>query len=196
MKNRWMIAITASALLLSAGCKKEQARPDDEPVEQSGAETAEKTESTDDGSVETLQQDVPEDTGEKLPPPPDVAGVPPTAETTASGLAFIVLEEGEGGAKPTTDSVITVHYTGWTTDGEMFDSSVVRGEPIEFPLSKLIMGWQEGIPMMTKGEKRRFWIPADLAYGNSTRPGAPQGLLVFDIELLDFDMQPTVEEKE
>lgn len=140
--------------------------------------------------------------GESVPPPlpaPDnVSTVPAAAERSPSGLAWMVIEEGDGAGSPTIDSTITVHYTGWTTDGEMFDSSVVRGEPIEFPLSKLILGWQEGIPMMTKGETRRFWIPAELAYGNSDRPGAPQGLLVFDIELLDFDMSqtPVTETKE
>jgi peptidylprolyl isomerase len=82
------------------------------------------------------------------------------------------------------NDVITVHYTGWTTDGKMFDSSVARNRPITFPLNKLIAGWGQGIPMMVAGEKRRLWIPEALAYAG--RKGAPAGMLVFDIELIDF----------
>lgn len=77
-----------------------------------------------------------------------------------------------------------MHYTGWTTDGKSFDSSVSRGEPATFSLDGVIRGWTEGVQMMVEGEKRRFWIPADLAYGNSTDPNDPKGTLVFDIELI------------
>jgi peptidylprolyl isomerase len=69
----------------------------------------------------------------------------------------------------------------------MFDSSVVRGEPAEFPLNGVIKGWTEGVQLMAVGEKTRFWIPGDLAYGDPpTRPGAPGGMLVFDIELIEI----------
>ena len=81
-------------------------------------------------------------------------------------------------------SEVTVHYTGWTTDGRMFDSSVTRNEPATFPLGRVIKGWTEGVQLMVVGEKRRFWIPGSLAYDNSTRPGVPKGMLVFDVELL------------
>lgn len=124
-----------------------------------------------------------------LPAPDNVAAIPEGATVTDSGLAYTVLEEGESGddaAHPSLADIVTVHYSGWTTDGSMFDSSVMRGSPAEFPLSRLIAGWQEGIPLMTRGAKYRFWIPAELAYANSDRPDAPQGMLVFDIELLDF----------
>jgi peptidylprolyl isomerase len=67
----------------------------------------------------------------------------------------------------------------------MFDSSVARGEPAEFALNAVIPGWTEGLQLMVVGEKRRFWIPGNLAYDNSPRPDAPKGMLVFDIELLD-----------
>jgi FKBP-type peptidyl-prolyl cis-trans isomerase len=77
---------------------------------------------------------------------------------------------------------VTVHYTGWTTDGQMFDSSIVRGEPASFRLDEVIAGWTEGVQMMVEGETRRLWIPEPLAYGG--RPGAPQGMLVFDVELI------------
>ena len=116
--------------------------------------------------------------------PSDVAAPPADAETTASGLASKVLQAGTGGAHPSPTSDVTVHYTGWTTDGEMFDSSVARGQPSSFPLNRVIAGWTEGVQLMVVGEKRRFWIPGNLAYGDNPRPGAPRGLLVFDIELL------------
>ena len=72
----------------------------------------------------------------------------------------------------------------------MFDSSVVRGEPIPFPLNGVIPGWTEGVGLMVVGEKRRLWIPAALAYGERPRPGAPAGDLVFDVELLDITPAP------
>ncbi|MDA7518417.1 FKBP-type peptidyl-prolyl cis-trans isomerase [Akkermansiaceae bacterium] len=122
---------------------------------------------------------------EPLPAPADVAAAPDDAETTASGLASKVLEKGSGSTHPTASQEVNVHYTGWTTDGEMFDSSVVRGEPISFPLNGVIPGWTEGVQLMVEGEKRRFWIPGKLAYGDTpTQPGAPSGTLVFDVELI------------
>jgi len=81
--------------------------------------------------------------------------------------------------------MVTVHYTGWTTDGQMFDSSVARGEPAQFGLDQVIPGWTEGLQLMVEGERRRFWIPARLAYEG--QPGRPQGVLVFDIELIRID---------
>jgi len=116
--------------------------------------------------------------------PPDVAAPPADAEVTESGLASKVLQAGTGTAHPTATSTVRVHYTGWTTDGKMFDSSVVRGEPIEFPLNRVIPGWTEGVQLMVVGEKRRLWIPQDLAYKGAA--GAPAGMLVFDVELLSF----------
>jgi peptidylprolyl isomerase len=77
-----------------------------------------------------------------------------------------------------------VHYSGWTTDGKMFDSSVLRGNPASFGLDGVISGWTEGLQLMVEGEKTRFWIPAKLAYGHEK--GKPQGMLVFDIELIDI----------
>lgn len=114
--------------------------------------------------------------------PEDVAAPPEDAEVTDSGLASKVLRPGDGDENPEATSMVTVHYTGWTTDGEMFDSSHPRGEPSTFPLDQVIPGWTEGLQLMVVGEKRRFWIPEDLAYAG--RPGAPQGMLVFDVELL------------
>lgn len=118
--------------------------------------------------------------------PEDVAGIPEDAQKTESGLAFKVLTEGKGEDKPKASDTVTVHYSGWTLDGQMFDSSVTRGEPAQFPLNGVIKGWTEGVQLMSVGEKRRFWIPADLAYGENPGGGRPGGMLVFDIELLDI----------
>jgi FKBP-type peptidyl-prolyl cis-trans isomerase len=123
------------------------------------------------------------------PPPPvpeDVAAVPEGAEKTASGLASKVLKAGEGKDKPAATDTVKVHYSGWTTDGKMFDSSVTRGEPAQFPLNGVIKGWTEGLQLMVVGEKRRFWIPADLGYGENPGGGRPGGMLVFDVELLEI----------
>jgi FKBP-type peptidyl-prolyl cis-trans isomerase len=114
--------------------------------------------------------------------PPDVAAAPPDAQRTPSGLASRVLRPGTGDRHPTADNVVEVHYSGWTTDGQMFDSSVTRGEPAQFPLGGVIAGWTEGVQLMVEGERRRFWIPENLAYQG--RPNAPAGMLVFDVELL------------
>lgn len=116
--------------------------------------------------------------------PADVAAVPADAAKTASGLASKVLRAGDGTEHPKATDQVQVHYSGWTTDGKMFDSSVARGEPIVFPLNQVIAGWTEGVQLMVAGEKRRFWIPAKLAYGENPSPGTPAGMLVFDVELL------------
>ncbi|MGH8281255.1 MAG: FKBP-type peptidyl-prolyl cis-trans isomerase [Gammaproteobacteria bacterium] len=122
-------------------------------------------------------------------PPADVAAPPSTATVLPDGLAYQVLSSGTGSVRPTLDSVISVNYTGWTTDGRKFDSTVNPDgstSPATFPLNKLIQGWQEMLPLMVAGERVRVWIPGKLAYDNRNRPGAPKGMLVFDIELLSF----------
>ncbi len=119
--------------------------------------------------------------------PEDVAAAPADAEKTASGLASEVLEAGTGAAHPAATSVVEVHYSGWTTDGEMFDSSVERGQTAKFPLNRVIAGWTEGLQLMVEGEKRRLWIPEEMAYGG--KPGRPAGMLVFDVELVKIVKQ-------
>ncbi|MEC8193520.1 MAG: FKBP-type peptidyl-prolyl cis-trans isomerase [Myxococcota bacterium] len=114
--------------------------------------------------------------------PPDVAEPPADASTTESGLAYRVLKAGSGTVNPKATSEIEVHYTGWQTDGTMFDSSHKRGRPLNAPLNRMIPGWIEGVQLMVEGEKTRFWIPEDLAYKG--RPKRPSGMLVFDIELI------------
>ncbi|MEO8481450.1 MAG: FKBP-type peptidyl-prolyl cis-trans isomerase [Acidobacteriota bacterium] len=127
-----------------------------------------------------LKEEKPKD----IPAPPDVAAVPADAIKTPSGLASKVLQIGFSNVRPSPRSNVSVHYTGWTPDGKMFDSSVARGEPSEFPLNQVIAGWTEGLQLMVVGEKRRFWIPGALAYDNISDPSAPKGMLVFDVELL------------
>jgi FKBP-type peptidyl-prolyl cis-trans isomerase len=118
--------------------------------------------------------------------PEDVAAAPESAEKTASGIASRVLTKGTGSTHPKASDQVKVHYSGWTTDGKLFDSSVMRGESIVFPLNQVIPGWTEGVQLMVEGEKRRLWIPGKLAYGDSAPPGAPAGTLVFDVELLEI----------
>ena len=119
---------------------------------------------------------------EKPVAPADVAAPPADASKTPSGLAYKVLQAGTGERRPNRNNRVVVHYSGWTTDGKMFDSSVLRGQPAEFPLTDVIRGWTEGLQLMKVGEKTRFWIPSNLAYGNDRTK--PQGMLVFDVELL------------
>ena len=90
--------------------------------------------------------------------PPDVAAPPADATKTASGLATKLLKAGDGKTQPIAESIVTVHYTGWLTNGKAFDSSVARGKPARFPLSRVFPGWREGVQLMFVGEERRFWI--------------------------------------
>jgi peptidylprolyl isomerase len=140
------------------------------------------------GSILALGMVAPPAFGEPIPAPDNVAAPPEEAEVTDSGLATLVLEASKGKEKPRAFDKVTVHYTGWTTDGKMFDSSLQRGEPATFPLNGVIAGWTEGLQLMVVGEKRRLWIPEALAYQG--RPGRPAGMLVFDVELLDIERMP------
>ena len=122
-----------------------------------------------------------------IPVPEDVEAPPSDAKRTQSGLAYKFLKHGKGKEHPKADSTVEVHYSGWTPDGHLFDSSVRRGQPISFPLNGVIKGWTEGVQLMVVGDKARFWIPSALAYGDTpARPGAPAGPLVFDVELLSI----------
>ena len=118
-------------------------------------------------------------------PPRDVDHPPADATRTISGLVYKVLKTGAGTRRPSPRSLVTVHYTGWTTDGEMFDSSVARRTPQAFVVGDVIRGWTEGLQLMVEGERRRFWIPQNLAYDGEV--GVPRGMLVFDIDLIEIE---------
>lgn len=109
-------------------------------------------------------------------------------KTTASGLRYIVLTEGTG-ATPTATSNVKVHYTGSFLDGKVFDSSVQRGQPIDFGLNQVIKGWTEGVQLMKEGSKYKFFIPYNLAYGEQGYPGAipPKSDLIFEVELIKIN---------
>jgi len=166
----------ALAVALVAGCQKEKTKDDDK-----------KTETT----AEAKGQPMP-GTEQQLPAPDDVAKPPADAQKTEKGVFYKVLTAKDSGDKPTAEDTVEVHYTGWTTDGKMFDSSVTRGKPAKFPLNRVIPGWTDGLQQMKPGEKFRFWIPEELAYKG--RPGAPQGMLVFDVELISVVSAPKAPE--
>jgi FKBP-type peptidyl-prolyl cis-trans isomerase len=175
MRNLLAAALVTSTLACQppAATDKPTDKPAEKPTE--GAQ----------GSANPAERGAPKPAD--LAAPPDVAAAPADATKTPSGLAYKVQKPGTGTEKPTADDTVEVHYSGWTTDGRMFDSSVKRGKPAKFPLKGVIKGWTEGVQLMTVGEKTRFWIPADLAYGETPmRPGAPSGMLVFDIELISI----------
>ena len=119
--------------------------------------------------------------------PPDVKAPPEDAKKTSTGLAYKVLRPGTGARNPAAYSKVSVHYTGWTTDGKMFDSSILtkRGMPMSMDLGGVIAGWTEGVALMVEGERTRFWIPESLAYKGEA--GSPRGMLVFDIELVKIE---------
>jgi len=211
MKIRQTLLIATLAAGLSAcGGKKDETAPGPpagQEVPEGEAKPAETEGEPDEGdparaSAEPTEEparpaDVPADPAAPTDPlaaPPDVAGAPADAERSASGLAWRVLKPGTGTEHPSARDSVEVHYTGWTTDGKMFDSSRQRGAPAKFPLGGVIPGWTEGVQLMKVGEQRRFWIPGNLAYGETpSRPGAPAGTLVFDIELLAIEKAPTVD---
>ena len=117
----------------------------------------------------------------RVPPPADVEAPPDFAQRTTSGLAYTVLRPGFGHT-PSATSTVLVDYTGWTTDGQMFDTS--GSLHVTFPVDRVIQGWAEGLQLMREGEQTRFWIPPGLAYGNNPGGGRPAGMLVFDVTLL------------
>lgn len=107
-----------------------------------------------------------------------------TAQSLPSGLHYIIEEAGTGG-HPTVEDEVTVHYTGYFSSGEIFDGTSTS--PITFPLSNVIEGWQQGIPLLQKGGKGMLFIPSKLGYGSNPPPGIPKNaMLIFDVELVDF----------
>ncbi len=176
MNSIRLVTILAAALVATACTEENPAAKEPATGEQQQAQQAEKP--------AAQQQPAAAQQPQQIEAPPDVAAVPADAEKTPSGLASKVLQKGTGDKKPGPEDVVTVHYTGWTTDGKMFDSSVTRGRPATFPLNAVIPGWTQALQEMVVGEKARIWIPEEHAYKG--RPGAPQGMLVFDVELLNI----------
>jgi len=118
-------------------------------------------------------------------PPLDVAAPPERARNGGDGLRFCILRAGTGQVRPTREQRVRVHYTGWTTDGEMFDSTRTRGEPAAFPVTGVIRGWVDSLTHMKVGELRRVWVPQELAYDGAV--GMPAGMPVFDIQLVAIE---------
>ena len=179
------VALRSAALVVLvalAAC--EQKPTETAPTENTAAAASNADARPDTKGIKPIEGGESAPAGADLPAPADVAAPPADALKTASGLSYKVLTPGSGGDKPTAEGMVTVHYTGWTTDGKMFDSSVLRGKPAMFPLNRVIPGWTEGGQLMVVGEKTRFWIPKELAYND--QPGAPAGTLVFEIELIEI----------
>jgi FKBP-type peptidyl-prolyl cis-trans isomerase len=125
--------------------------------------------------------------GATAPATPGVAGSQNNEmKTTASGLKYQVMKQGTGTVSPKATDTVNVHYHGTLLNGTVFDSSVQRGQPISFPLNGVIPGWTEGLQLMKVGDKFKFEIPPNLAYGpNSPTPTIPpNSTLVFEVELL------------
>lgn len=136
-------------------------------------------------SVESLSRSVDKGAPPSTEAPEDVAAPPADAKTTGSGLAYKVLVEGDNVRFPSAFDKVTVHYSGWTTDGELFDSSVPREKTAKFPLSSVVPGWTEGLQLISVGGTIRLWIPERLAYKG--RAGVPSGMLVFDVQLIEIN---------
>ena len=128
--------------------------------------------------------------GGDFAPPPDLTAPPADAVKSKTGLTSRMLSAGAGTGTPADTDIVTVHYTGWASDGRMFDSSISRGNPSTFPLDRVMAGWRECVRLMTVGEKRRCWVPQDLAYRGQA--GRPTGMVVFDIELIDRRQSPMI----
>jgi peptidylprolyl isomerase len=181
--TRWTRAgwVLAAAFALAAGCGQENP-PASEPP--GGTTAVEGT--TAPNSPESASAGAPTDVApDKLPGDP--VG-DKKIQSMASGLKYVDLVEGKG-SPPTTGQTVSVHYTGWLTNGSKFDSSVDRGQPFEFSLGTggVIKGWDEGVATMKMGGKRKLIIPAEMGYGASGSPPdiPPNATLVFDVELLD-----------
>jgi peptidylprolyl isomerase len=153
------------------------------PKSESVAETTENT--------TTMEETTPPDTtNTNTNTPAPVSEVAGDTITTASGLKYIMLHEGTG-AKPTPGKSVSVHYTGYLTDGSKFDSSVDRGQPISFAIGKgqVIQGWDEGIMLLKAGSRARLIIPHELGYGAQGYPPVipPSATLIFDVELVSAE---------
>jgi FKBP-type peptidyl-prolyl cis-trans isomerase len=120
-------------------------------------------------------------------PPPDLGTPPRGSFRTPSGVVIQVLKQGTGARHPTMNSLVILNYSGWTADGNLFESTMMSGHPAEFLVGTVIPGWRETLPRMVTGDTIRVWIPARLAYGERAMGTmGPAGNLVYDIELLEI----------
>jgi len=139
----------------------------------------------------TIQRNVQRQRAEvDITAPANVGAVPKDAAQSESGLAWVVLKEGAGEAHPTASGVVVMNFIGWTASGKLVDESLTSGRPAAIAVGALFPGWAEGVQLMVEGEKRRFWIPGKLAFGEAkpkepaAEKGPPLGTLVYDVELL------------
>jgi len=209
--RRWIGAVAMTVLLTSVtmaacgtaedgGADTGEVAPVEEPADDSGmtddgAQGAEDGEASDAGEAGEANDTGSSDVAEEEEPAAGGSGAPEMPEygdavvTTDSGLGYEDKVVGDG-AEAAAGSQVSVHYSGFLEDGTMFDSSLTRGEPFEFPLGAgaVIQGWDEGVAGMQVGGRRILIIPPDLGYGASGIPGAipPDSTLVFDVELLDL----------
>jgi FKBP-type peptidyl-prolyl cis-trans isomerase len=162
MRLRFCGILAASLFLL--GCKKDATQTNNEPGQSAGTNAPAATPAP--GGAASSQQN--------------------EMKTTPSGLKYQVLKQGTGAVSPKATDTVNVHYHGTLLDGTVFDSSVQRGQPISFPLNGVIRGWTEGLQLMKVGDKFKFEIPPDLAYGAASPSPKipPNSTLVFEVELL------------
>jgi peptidylprolyl isomerase len=179
----YKLIVPISCLFLASnllGCEKSSEKTKADSTQVPASATADKPAEKPAPAVAATPAPKPDD----IPAPADVGAPPADAQKTSTGLASKSLKAGSGSDHPKATDTVKVHYTGWLTNGKMFDSSVKRGRPATFPLNQVIPGWTEGLQLMVVGDKFRFWIPEELAYKG--RPDRPQGMLVFDVELLEI----------
>ena len=179
MATQRLISSLMISILFLAGCS------------QQPSETASSSQS--DSDLESRVEDL-ETTVDLLIKDPEIARIRqayPEAQSTTSGLHYIVTSEGSGSSTPKTGDSITAHYKGTLLNGTKFDSSYDRGEPFSFQvgLGRVIKGWDEAFQAMKKGEKRTLIIPSKLGYGSRGAGGSipPNATLVFEVELIDFE---------
>lgn len=206
MRISWIVVCTLALGACKSSSPPEEAASETEPEQAVVAEQAEPAEPAPGEPPAAEQPDTAASAQAASPvatpdpeAPADVAAPPGDAKRTRSGLASMVLKKGKGKGRPDRLDTVTIEYTGWTTDGAVFDSSARHGQPIEVRLTHVIPGLAEGIQLMAPGEKRRLWIPGKLAYGEegsgeAPSPAQPLGMLVFDVELLGFEEAPKVPE--
>jgi hypothetical protein len=182
---RWLVVVSLALALIAGACGEDSA--DDGSGDPEGLPTTAPT-SPASSAPTSPASDLPVESDGNAPGIPPLPGPP---QTTASGLKYIDEVVGTGPPVPTPTTCVTVHYTGWLTDGSEFDSSV-GGDPVPLPLSGVISGWTEGVGTMNEGGQRRLIIPSALAYGEQGRPPTIPGgaTLIFDVELISIDGEP------